>query len=335
MGMFGSPKLVGIKSHKIMNILSREQFTQLLDQSNYREIWMYQNSGLPKWFVYEDVSDFNSFEDYENQMVGHKKRAVKRIYIEKLQPKDGDTIAVYFSCGAASAIAVKKTIELYAHRCNVVIVNNPIKEEDEDNQRFLKDVATWLNVNIQTATNSKFKSCSCIEVWDDENMMSSASGFAPCTQQLKKNARYEWESKNRPDWTVMGFTKEERGRFNNFQINERPASLYVLERTTKSECFEMITNAGIDLPRIYLMGYPNANCVGCVKATSPTYWNHVRKMHPEVFQQRAEQSRLMGTNGCRLVRVKGKRIFLDELDPNAKGQPLKNMNFECGIFCSK
>jgi hypothetical protein len=133
----------------------------------------------------------------------------------------------------------------------------------------------------------------------------------------------------------MGFTKEERGRFNNFQINERPASLYVLERTTKSECFEMITNAGIDLPRIYLMGYPNANCVGCVKATSPTYWNHVRKMHPEVFQQRAEQSRLMGTNGCRLVRVKGKRIFLDELDPNAKGQPLKNMNFECGIFCSK
>ena len=78
-------------------------------------------------------------------------------------------------------------------------------------------------------------------------------------------------------------------------------------------------------------GYPNANCIGCVKASSPTYWNHVRKMHPKVFNDRAEQSRELG---CKLVRVKGKRIYLDELDPKAKGRPMKNMDFECGIFCT-
>lgn len=317
-----------------MKILSREQFIELPVNDNFREVWMYQNIGIPKWFVYEESAEFLSFDLFNDFMVS-RNRATKRIYIERLEPQDGETIAVYFSCGAASAIAVKKTIEKYGDRCKILIVNNPIKEEDEDNQRFLKDIAKWLNVEIQTATNSKFKSCSCVEVWDDENMMSSAAGFAPCTQQLKKKARYEWESKNRPDWTVMGFTKEEKGRFNNFQINERPAALYVLENITKAECFEMIADAGIALPNIYLMGYPNANCIGCVKATSPTYWNHVRKMHPEVFQQRAEQSRLMGKDGCRLVRVKGKRIFLDELDPKAKGRPLKNMNFECGIFCAK
>lgn len=318
-----------------MEILSREQYILLPKNDNYREVWMYQNRGIPKWFVYDESEEFKTFQEYADFMFNHKDRATKRIYIEKAEPKDGDTIAVYFSCGAASAIAVKKTIEKYGHRCKILIVNNPIKEEDADNQRFLQDVSKWLGVEIQSAINSKFKSCSCIEVWDDENMMSSAAGFAPCTQQLKKKARYEWEIKNRPDWTVMGFTKEEKGRFNNFQINERPSSIYILEDTTKSDCFKIVMDAGIKLPDMYLLGYPNANCIGCVKATSPTYWNHVRNVHPEVFKQRAEQSRLMGTNGCKLVRVKGKRLFLDELDPKARGRSMKNLSFECGIFCAK
>ena len=52
---------------------------------------------------------------------------------------------------------------------------------------------------------------------------------------------------------------------------------------------------------------------------------------PEVFDQRAEQSRRLG---ARLVRVKNERIFLDELDPKAKGRPLKTMP-DCGLFCEE
>jgi len=76
---------------------------------------------------------------------------------------------------------------------------------------------------------------------------------------------------------------------------------------------------------------PNANCKGCVKATSPTYWNLVRQIYPQDFKERAEQSREIG---AKLVRVKNKRIFLDELDPKSKGRALKDLNFECGIFCN-
>ena len=111
---------------------------------------------------------------------------------------------------------------------------------------------------------------------------------------------------------------------------ERENTLPVLidEKITKQECFEILSQARIELPRIYKMGYSNANCIGCVKSTSPTYWNHVRKMHPEVFNQRAAQSRDIG---CRLVRHKGKRISLDELPESAKGGKMKS--YECGIFC--
>ena len=101
---------------------------------------------------------------------------------------------------------------------------------------------------------------------------------------------------------------------------------------TKDDCYDIIKSAGIELPRVYKLGYPNANCIGCVKASSPTYWNHVRKVHPKIFAERAEQSRRIG---ARLVRVKGERIFLDELDPNVKGNPMKTMKVECGIFCEE
>ena len=60
-----------------------------------------------------------------------------------LNIKDGDTIAVWFSCGAASAVAAKLTLARFAHNCDVRILNNPIAEEHPDNSRFLKDCEQW------------------------------------------------------------------------------------------------------------------------------------------------------------------------------------------------
>ena len=161
-----------------------------------------------------------------------------------------------------------------------------------DNLRFLADVESWLGVKIETALNPKYEDCSAVSVWDARKFMSGPKG-APCTIELKKEARYQWEKENKPDYHVLGFTADERARFNRFVKTERENVLPVLidAGLTKQDCFHMIADAGIKPPRIYSLGYPNANCIGCVKATSPTYWNLVRDKHPEVFASRAEQSR--------------------------------------------
>lgn len=245
----------------------------------------------------------------------------------------GADIAVWFSCGAASAVAAKLTLDVYRYDCRVRILNNPIAEEDEDNRRFLKDVESWLDHEIEIVTPSTYPSCSAEDVWEQRQFMSGPKG-APCTLELKKKARQEWENLNSVDWHVLGFTFDEKPRHDRFVLTERDNLLPVLidSKVTKQKCYEVIAAAGLELPRVYFMGYPNANCIGCVKATSPTYWNHVRKNHPGVFERRAKQSRRIG---ARLVRVANKRIFLDELDPNAKGRPLAGMDFECGIFCEE
>lgn len=242
-------------------------------------------------------------------------------------------IAVWFSCGAASAVAAKKTVEKYGDKNRIRILNNPVIEEDQDNQRFLKDVEQWVGLRIETVINPKFESCSAYDVWQKRRYMSGING-APCTFELKKRARQIWEEQNYVDYHVLGFTFDELARHERFVKSERSNVIPVLidEKLTKSDCFNIVKSAGIQLPRVYFQGYPNANCIGCVKATSATYWNHVRKNHPDVFNQRADQSRELG---ARLVRFKGKRIFLDELPNDAKGKSMKNMTIECGIFCEE
>ena len=245
---------------------------------------------------------------------------------------ENQTIAVWFSCGAASAVAAKLTLEKYP-QSDVRIVNSPIAEEHPDNLRFKDDVEVWLDHPIETAINPKYPNCSAVEVWDKRKYMGGIAG-APCTVELKKEARYEWERNNPVDWHVLGFTLEERGRHKRFISSETDRLLPVLidAKMNKIDCMMVLTEAGIKLPDAYWMGMPNANCLGCVKASSPTYWNLTRQVAPDVFAERAEQSRRIG---ARLVRVEGERIYLDELDPQAKGGAIKDSLIECGIFCEE
>lgn len=240
-----------------------------------------------------------------------------------------ETIAVWFSCGAASAVAAKKTIEKYGKSHNVIIVNNPVINEHPDNDRFLKDCEKWFGQEILKAINEDYPNCDITEVFEKRKYISGIKG-APCTMLLKKEARYQFELKNNIDWHVLGFTIEEWKRQKKFNSYERGNSIPVLisELLTKEDCFHILLEAGIDLPIVYKLGLPNANCLGCVKSQSPTYWNLIRMLFPAIFEERAEQSRRLGV---RLVKLKGKRIFLDELKPTDKGGKIKS--WDCGIFC--
>ena len=246
---------------------------------------------------------------------------------------EGKHIAVWFSCGVASAVAAKITIEMYGEKNRISIVNNPIKEEHPDNRRFLADVERWLNRPISYGISPRYPDQSCESVWEYRQYMSGVSG-AVCTHELKKRVRQEWERIHKPDYTVLGFTAEEKRRADRFRETERDTLLTPLINLnlSKQDCFDIVMAEGIPLPEIYHYGFPNANCIGCVKSKSVTYWNLVRKHFPDVFKRRADQSREIGV---KLVEYKQKRIFLDELPPDAKGYKLKQYDIECGVFCEE
>jgi hypothetical protein len=83
---------------------------------------------------------------------------------------------------------------------------------------------------------------------------------------------------------------------------------------------------------MYRLGFPNANCVGCVNAQSRTYWNRVRRHFPAIFDNRAQLSRELGVRLIKLPTGDRERQFLDELDPTADDGDAEPA-MECSLLC--
>jgi hypothetical protein len=101
---------------------------------------------------------------------------------------------------------------------------------------------------------------------------------------------------------------------------------------TKRDCFAMVSNAGIQLPRMYRLGYHNANCPMCPKG-GEGYWNKIRVDFPENFERMARLQDVLGSGSYFFRNRKtGERISLRMLDPKA-GRFKEEPSFECGATC--
>jgi hypothetical protein len=235
-------------------------------------------------------------------------------------------ILCHFSCGAASAVATKLTLSNFKNQ-DVVIVYAETGSEDDDNKRFFTECENWFNQKIITL-KSQYKDT--WEVWDKKKYISGIKG-APCTRLLKIDCREAFQKPD--DIHVFGYTADSndikranafREHYPNLIIN----TPLIEKGINKSGCLAMILNAGIDPPRTYAIGFPNANCIPCCKAQSPNYWSLVRKEYPLHFTRMTELSRRLG---AKLATLHGERIFIDEVPLD---QPVTEaIAPECDMLC--
>lgn len=247
-------------------------------------------------------------------------------------------VVSWVSCGAASA-AASKLMCVEADKdptLDLVLARIYVPEEDPDNDRFARDLEPWLGRPIRVLRSDEFASCE--DVWATRRYMSGPKG-APCTAEMKKAVRWAFEREWWPTHQVFGFTADKREitRARNFREDNpevRVLTPLIDANLTKDDCYALVQRAGLTLPRMYRLGYDNANCVGCVKAQSPAYWNRVRQTHPEVFARRAVMSRRIGARLVKLTRGTRERIFLDELDPADLSED-DTPTWDCGIACAR
>jgi hypothetical protein len=217
-------------------------------------------------------------------------------------------IVSWFSCGAASAVATK--LAIHEHGDRVVPAYCDPGAEDADNDRFLRDCEEWFGVPVQRLKSDKYNDVE--EVWQHRRFMAGISG-APCTVEMKVAPRVDFQRVD--DVHVFGYTADSNdvARADRMRQTFFELSIWtpLIERgLTKAACRDLLMRAGVQEPRTYALGFPNANCIGCPKATSPAYWALVRKHYPETFERRAKLSRELG---ARLARVNGERVFIDEI----------------------
>ena len=235
---------------------------------------------------------------------------------------------VQFSCGAASAVAAKLTIGRYP---DAVVINAFIKEEHEDNRRFLSDVERWIGVPIVVLKNERYNG-SAYEVFRRVKYTKGMYG-APCTRTLKREVLDAW---SRPgDVPVIGFTADEQDRADGFLDSTGGVGEFPLidAGLSKEDCLAIVQRAGIKLPEMYLLGYNNANCIGCVKGGAG-YWNKIRRDFPERFEEMCQIEEMIGPSSY-IMRDRSRtvRIPLRQLDPEA-GKHDTTVP-DCGFACQR
>ena len=243
-----------------------------------------------------------------------------------IQRRQQPGVIVWFSCGAASAMAAKLASVLYGDELDVVYCDT-MATEHPDNQRFLEDVEKWTGRPVRKLHSPRYDDVD--DVIEKRKYLSGPLG-APCTIEMKKRVRFDYQHPN--DVHIFGMTADEEKRAKRFASDNPELKLSWLlidAGLTKQDCLDALVDAGIALPEMYRLGYKNNNCIGCVKATSPGYWNKIRQDFPDVFARRCDQSRRLGS---KLVRVKGERRFLDELQP--ENVEVVEEDLSCGPQCT-
>lgn len=232
---------------------------------------------------------------------------------------------IWFSCGAASAIAAKMTL---AGNPEAIAVYCETGQEHEDSRRFMADCVRWFNAPITSIKSDEY--ADTWDVWEKTHWLAGIEG-ARCTTELKVKPRLAFQ---RPDDIhVFGYTANRRDveRATNLRTNYPELTIrtpLIDKGITKAATLAMIEQAGIAIPIPYKLGFHNNNCKTCVKATSPDYWALVRKSYPEDFARMAKLSRDLDV---RLTRINDERRFIDEIPAD---QPTTNpIAPSCDFLC--
>lgn len=214
----------------------------------------------------------------------------------------------WFSCGAASAVATKITIDKDPE--GVVPVYCETGAEHPDNERFIADCEKWFGVKVHRIKSDEY--ADTWAVWKKRRYLAGIDG-APCTTELKIRPRLSFQEPF--DVHVFGYTADgpdvKRAKRLRMNYPEMKIETPLIDAgLTKQAVLAMIERAGIALPPMYAMGFQNNNCIPCVKATSAAYWALVRKQFPNEFARMVELSRRLDV---RLARIGDERIFIDEI----------------------
>jgi len=240
-------------------------------------------------------------------------------------------VICWYSCGVTSTWATKLTIDKYRGIFPIVIAYCDTGSEHLDNKRYLKDCEKLFGQKILVLKNPEYEDI--YDVFDKTRYMAGING-ARCSLELKKKVREKFENLE-SDLQIFGFDMKEKKRAKRFKKNN-PLVLaefpLIDAKITKSSCIKNVLKSGIALPTMYLLGYKNNNCIGCVKGAKG-YWNKIRIDFPDIFEKTADYEEMLGAR-LNVITKNGKtqRVLLRELDPN-DGNYKSELPITCGFVC--
>src|SRR5207302_1532181 len=109
----------------------------------------------------------------------------------------------WFSCGAASAVAIKMALAEYGSDIEIAYIDTG--SEHKDNVRFRRACERWYDHEILVLKSEKY--ADIYDVFDQTGYLVGPGG-ARCTAELKKAVRHGFEQPD--DLHVFGYTSDWR-----------------------------------------------------------------------------------------------------------------------------
>jgi len=262
-------------------------------------------------------------------------------------------VIAWWSGGITSAVTCKICIDTYGIE-NVRVIFIDTFNEDEDTYRFKKDCEVLYGKEIETITLIGDKYDSIQDVWIRHKSLNVAKG-AVCSSELKRSVREKWQTNNDYDLQAFGFEIDEINRAKSMKLNHskaKPIFPLLLYGYSKKDCIKIIEDYGVQVPRMYSLGFHNNNCfkTGCVQG-GIGYWQKIRDEYPDKFNAMADMEH-------KLTEIKGEPVTMlkDQsneakksknqllfLKPHPKYPNIKDISmikgrevkplFECNGFC--
>ena len=201
---------------------------------------------------------------------------------------------VFFSGGIGSYVTAKRVIAEHGKE-NVILLFTDTKMEDADLYRFLHEGAEKFQAELIIIEDGRTP----WEVFEQEKFIGN-SRISNCSKYLKQRLSKRWMRKNFKyhevilymgiDWSEEHRTKMPIKSWAPYEVKFPMCEEPYL---TKEEMLQELKEDGIEIPRLYTLGYAHNNCGGfCVKA-GLGHFKHLYKTQPELYKWHEEKEQAL------------------------------------------
>lgn len=200
---------------------------------------------------------------------------------------------VMFSGGVGSWMAAKRVAAQYGTD-DLALLFTDTMMEDEDLYRFIDEAAANVGAPLHKIADGRTP----WEVFRDERFLGN-SRIDPCSKILKRQLADKWleEHYDPAETTVyVGIDWSEEHRFTRLEARKKAqgwtyaAPLCSPPWLTKRAMFGALKAEGIELPRLYKLGFSHNNCGGfCIKAGHGHFANLLKQMPDRYAEHEARE----------------------------------------------
>jgi hypothetical protein len=202
---------------------------------------------------------------------------------------------IMFSGGASSSYVAKWVVDKYGKE-NCILLFTDTLWEDEDNLRFLEECANYIGIEITRKVDGRTPE----DVFFEQKFLGNAR-FAKCSEELKVRQTLIYIEDLRDEGLepvlYFGIGPHEKHRaeslishYEHFPLEPVKCEFPMIDSISSDvKAKYIIENEwGIQLPRMYKLGFHHANCSGrCVRGGLHHYANLYLEW-PDVFEEQED-----------------------------------------------